>query len=294
MPKVFNLGSINIDRTISVPRFPLPGETLAGGAASEGLGGKGLNISVALHRAGLSVCHIGAVDQSDQSTRDQVVGLGLSTAALERSYEPTGQAFILLDAAKENLIVVSAGANGAISETHIELQLAAARPGDWLVLQNETNNQEFAVNFAKSKGMKVGLVPAPFDADMVRALASKLDLLVLNEIEAEQMEQALGVPVALSGVPRVVVTKGAQGATLLRDVQPVHTQGLPVTPVDTTAAGDTFFGFFLGALLSGLPDKDALCQANAAAALAVQTLGATASIPTLQEVEDFRQKGKEK
>lgn len=289
MTRVYNLGSINVDRTISVARFPRPGETIPGEDPSVGLGGKGLNISVALLRAGQAVCHIGAVHQDDHQTRDQIAALGLSTEALESSRHSTGQAFILLDDCKENAIVVSAGANRRISDAHIDKYLTQAGAGDWLVFQNETNNQEYALDLAKSKGMKVGLVPAPFDPKMVDALTSRLDLIVLNEIEAEQLEKSTGASITDLGVPLVVVTKGALGATLFRGGQSIHTKSLPVSPVDTTAAGDTFFGFFLSAILSDMSDREAMFQANAAAALSVQKMGATASIPTLHEVIEFQQ-----
>jgi ribokinase len=285
--KVFNLGSINQDKTIKLPRFPNPGETLAAQEVSACLGGKGLNISLALHNAGQVVTHIGAVHVNDIDTVSVIERFGLKTHAVERSTHSTGQAYVLLDDDRENAIVLCAGANAEISQNHITQCLRTAKSGDWLVLQNETNNQHYAVEKARARGMNIGLVAAPFDADLVRSLLDDLNLLVLNEIEAQQLEHALNTSVAAIGIPLVVVTKGVKGATLYRASTPIHIASLQVKPIDTTAAGDTFFGFFLGAVLGGLSDKDALHRANAAAALSVKTYGAANSIPTLQEVQDF-------
>lgn len=284
---VFNLGSINQDKTIKLHRFPSPGETLAAQGVSSCLGGKGLNISLALHFAGQAVTHIGAVHMNDTDTVNVIEMFGLKTDAIERSRHSTGQAYVLLDDDRENAIVLCAGANAEISQSHIAHCLGPAKSGDWLVLQNETNNQHYAVEKARARGMNIGLVAAPFDADLVRSLLDDLDLLVLNEIEAQQLEHALNTSIAAIGIPLVVVTKGAKGATLYRDGTPIHIASIPVKPIDTTAAGDTFFGFFLGGLLSGLCDKDALHRANAAAALSVKSYGAAHSIPTLQDVKDF-------
>ncbi|MEP4199369.1 MAG: PfkB family carbohydrate kinase [Aliishimia sp.] len=284
---VFNLGSINRDKTIKVPRFPRPGETIAGQEASACLGGKGLNISLALHRAGQSVSHIGAVHKDDADTVNEIEVFGLKADAIERSSHMTGEAYVLLDDDRENAIVLCPGANMEISRNHIDQCFITAKSGDWLVLQNETNNQHYAVGKARAKGMTVGLVAAPFDAEVVGSLSGDLDLLVLNEIEAAQLEQAKSTSISNIGIPLVVVTKGAAGATLYRNGLPLHIASLPVKPIDTTAAGDTFFGFFLSAVLAGLSDNDALRRANAAAALSVQTYGAAHSIPTLRDVQDF-------
>lgn len=283
---VFNLGSINRDKTIKVRRFPCPGETLAGHEASTCLGGKGLNISLALHRAGQLVTHIGAVHKDDADTLGEIERFGLKTDAIERADHATGEAYVLLDDDRENAIILCAGANTEISRSHIDQCLVTAKPGNWLVLQNETNNQHYAVEKAREKGMKIGLVAAPFDAELVRSLSQHLNLLVLNEIEAAQLEQTLATTIAKIGIPLVVVTKGGDGATLYRDGVPLHIASLPVKPIDTTAAGDTFFGFFLCAVLAGLSDIDALRMANAAAALSIQTYGAAHSIPTLQDVQE--------
>lgn len=284
---VYNLGSINRDQTIKVPRFPSPGETLSAQSSSSCLGGKGLNISLALHRAGQSVRHIGAVHEGDDETVSLIEGLGLTTDSLEVSPQPTGQALVFLDDERENAIVVCAGANQKISERHIDRCLSSAKANDWLVLQNETNNQEYAIEQAKKKSMKIALVAAPFDAHMVRSILQDLNLIVLNEIEAEQLEMELQTKIADVAIPLVVVTKGSKGATLYRDGLSSHIVGLSVVPVDTTAAGDTFFGYFLRGLLAELPDREVLEQANAAAALSVQAYGATESSPTLKDVEDY-------
>jgi len=177
MSRVYNLGSINLDRTINVSHFPKPGETIDGKVFEDSLGGKGLNVSVALQKAGQSVVHIGAVNHNDKSLSDMLDRFEIDQTFVEKSDHPSGQAYIFLDKEAENSIVVCGGANLAISHDHINQALKNGSKDDWLVLQNETNGQAKAVEIALGKKMKVALVAAPFNAEMVIELLDKIDLL---------------------------------------------------------------------------------------------------------------------
>jgi ribokinase len=158
MARVYNLGSINLDRTINVSHFPKPGETIDGKVFEDSLGGKGLNVSVALQKAGQSVVHIGAVNHNDKSLSDMLDRFEIDQTFVEQSDHPSGQAYIFLDKEAENSIVVCGGANIAISHDHINQALENGSKDDWLVLQNETNGQAKAVEIALGKKMKVALV----------------------------------------------------------------------------------------------------------------------------------------
>ena len=284
MPKIFNLGSINIDHTIKVSHFARPGETIHGQVLADALGGKGMNISIALERAGQDVIHIGAINGDDRKLVDLIRQFEIDQSSLELSNLPSGQAYIFLDANAENSIVVCAGANLAISETHITNVMSNGSHGDWLVMQNETNGQQHAAKIASEKGMQVALVAAPFNSEKVEELLDYLDLLIVNETEAAELEQAINRPVTQSGVPMVLVTKGSKGASLTHNGQGYEVAGEKVVAVDTTGAGDAFFGFFLASWISGKGEQLSLEIANKVASIVVQRVGAANSIPKQSEI----------
>ncbi len=284
---IFNLASINLDKILELERLPTAGETIAGQHSKVSLGGKGTNISVAIQRAGQDVTHIGAIHHEDTVLRQLLIEAGIGNEFVEASQELSGEAIILLDQNAENSIIVIAGANRHISESHIVQSLKNAKADDWLVMQNETNGQIKAVEIAKQKGMKVAYVAAPFETDAVRKVMNDLDLLILNETEAHQLSRSVGDLTDGQIIPKVLVTLGAAGAVLYGTDGKIEIDGHKVEPRDTTAAGDTFCGFYIAGIASGLTEQPAIKQANAAAALAVQTLGASDSIPFLKDMQEF-------
>jgi ribokinase len=166
--------------------------------------------------------------------------------------------------------------------------LAAARPGDWLLTQNETNLQVEAARAARARGLRVAYAAAPFAAEAVRAVLPHLDFLILNEVEADQLLHATRRPPGELGVADVIVTLGAQGCLWLRDGRETAFPALPVTPVDTTGAGDAFTGYVLAVLDEGMPMSEAIRLATRAAALQVTRPGAADAIPTRAEAEAFQ------
>ena len=201
----------------------------------------------------------------------------------------TGHAIILLDADGENSIVLYPGVNRDITPEAATAALASARPGDVLILQNETSAQVEAARFAREQGLFVVYSAAPFEAEAVRAILPYVDLLLLNALEAEQFAAATGQPVTASGVPGVVITKGGEGADW-RDCAGSETFSQPAFAakvVDTTGAGDTFAGYLVAALAEGLAPRAAMRLAAAAAAVKVQRAGTADAIPARAEVEAF-------
>ncbi len=284
---IFNLGSINADLVYRVPHLPAAGETLAAASVDRGLGGKGANMSVAASRAAARVVHIGAVGQDGKWAAERMLEYGVDTRHISTVAEATGHAVILLDPEGENSIVLYPGANAAIADSAVAAALAEAGDGDLFVTQNETNGQVAAAHAASAAGMRVAYAAAPFDADAVAAVLPVLDLLVLNAVEAAQLETALGKAADQLGVADVVVTRGGDGCDWYAADrgEVTHFDALPVEPVDTTGAGDTFTGYLLAGLDRGMPMAQAIGLATRAAALMVTRVGTADVIPDLLEVQ---------
>ncbi|MEO0937458.1 MAG: ribokinase [Pseudomonadota bacterium] len=285
---IWNLGSINIDRLYRVPHLPGPGETLAATAHSEGLGGKGANMSVAAARAAAHVVHIGAVGADGRWAAERLLEYGVDTRSIAEVPGPTGHAIIAVDAGGENSILLWPGANAAISEGMIGQALSQASLGDWLLMQNETCGQVHAARMARDLGLNVAYAAAPFDAQAVQELLPYLDLLVMNAVEAEQLRAATGQDAAALGVDLVIVTKGAGGCTLYRSGAHRDFPAVVVEPVDTTGAGDTFTGYVLAGLGRGEEVAQAILRATQAAAIMVTRQGTADVIPDLKDIEDAR------
>lgn len=288
---VWNLGSINIDNVYRVPHLPEAGETLSAQDFQQGLGGKGANMSVAMARAAARVTQIGAVGPEGKWTVDRLMEYGVDTRHIHTlKDQATGHANISVAADGENQIVLFPGANRKITNDMIGSALSDAAAGDILVMQNETNNQLYCAETAKQLGLRVVYAAAPFDAQAVSDILPFTDLLVLNEIEADQLVSALKRDLTDLGVASIVVTLGAEGCKWL-DVSAgseTHMPAIPVTPVDTTGAGDTFTGYLVAALDRGMPMLQALSLATQAGALMVTRVGTADVIPDLKDIEDAR------
>ncbi|MEQ9490967.1 MAG: ribokinase [Alphaproteobacteria bacterium] len=286
---IYNLGSLNIDLIFAVDRFPAPGETLTARGLTRGLGGKGANQSVAAARAGATVYHIGAVGEDGVWMKDALQGYGVDVGPVAVLPDAaSGQASVYVEPTGENMIVIHIGANGAITGGLLDPALAAAGPGDWLILQNETNFTEEAARAARNRGMKVAYSAAPFSAAAVDALLGGIDLLVMNDVESRQLAAALpGRLPDLANVDRLI-TMGKDGARLVRSGgEEITTPGFAVDAVDTTGAGDTFLGTYIAALDGGCDPETALRRASAAAAIQVTKRGASSAIPDRQTVDAF-------
>ncbi len=286
---IYNLGSINADNVYRVPHLVAPGETLAATDLTQGLGGKGANMSVAAARAAAHVVHIGAVGSDGRWASERLLEYGVDTRHISVVSGATGHANICVDADGENAIVLFAGANHAITESAIGTALAEASAGDTFVTQNETNGQAFAAQMAKSLGLKVVYAAAPFDAEAVRAVLEHIDLLVLNAVEAAQLAQETGTNLEDLGVDDIVVTQGSKGSTWYHAGHDPQMFPAPkVDPVDTTGAGDTFTGYLIAGLDRGMPMAQALGHATQAAAIMVTRIGTADVIPDLKDLEDAR------
>ncbi|MGI3184977.1 ribokinase [Nioella aestuarii] len=282
---IFNLGSINIDHSYRMAHLPAPGETIAAHSLLTGLGGKGANQSIAIARAGGVVNHIGAIGPEGEWTVDRLAADGVDVSRVARVGTPTGHAIIAVDDAAENAIILFPGANRQVTAKQVSEALSEARPGDWLLLQNETSAGVEAAQLARGKGVRVCYCAAPFDSAAVREILPFTDLLSVNELEEAQLVADLPTG-AMDGIARLV-TYGSRGAAYLAGEDVTRVEAFAVTPVDTTGAGDTFLGFALAALDARQEVEAALIRAAAAAAIQVTRPGAAEAIPTGDEVDAF-------
>lgn len=293
--KILNLGSLNIDKVYSVPHFVEAGETLSSSKMEIFSGGKGLNQSIALARAGAEVYHAGAIGEDGEELRQLMADSGVHTDYLQTLPVVTGHAVIQLTPKGQNCIIISAGANGELTEAYIDEVLSHFSAGDVLLVQNETNNVPYAIREAKARGMKVAFNASPISEELLHYPLELVDYYLINEVEGKALagEEAKGNEEILAALKKrfpnaaIVLTVGKDGVLYqYGDERASH--GIYDVPVaDTTAAGDTFCGFFLASTAKGLTAAEALRMASLASSLAVSKKGAANSIPTWSEVERF-------
>jgi ribokinase len=293
---VFNFGSINIDHVYSVPHFVQPGETLSSLDYQSILGGKGANQSIALAKANNQVFHVGAIGASDRGFVDQMKNAGVNCEFVrEMADVASGHAIIQVTPDAENNIILFGGANQTISEDQIAGALAAAKPQDWVLLQNETNAITQIIDEAHKRGLNIAFNPAPMTALVNSLPLDKLTMLIVNEVEAEQLtgqntieniKQSLKFNYPTT---QILLTLGKSGVWFIQGDIEIFCDAFKVEAVDTTAAGDTFIGFFLAAYQANQEIAQALKYACAASALAVMKSGAAPSIPSVAEVLEFLQ-----
>ena len=294
MPVLLNVGSLNIDWVYRVNHIARPGETIASLGRERFAGGKGANQSVAAARAGQCVAHIGRVGRDGQWLRELLANEGIDVAStLVDSGIPTGHAVIQVGEDGENAILLFPGANHAISETDIEAGLKNAKPGDWVLTQNETHNAAAVVAAASRRKLPLVLNPAPMTADVPELGLENVDVLIVNEVEARAMagEADAAAQAARLGerVRRAaVVTLGARGVVAAQGGRLLTVPAHQVPQVvDTTAAGDAFVGYLVASLMRHDDLETALRRAAAAAALTVATRGAIPSIPRREQAESL-------
>ncbi|MFY0989008.1 ribokinase [Halomonas sp. C05BenzN] len=291
---IHNYGSINLDHFYRVPHLVTPGETLASHDYRVGLGGKGANQSLAMARAGGSICHWGRLGRQDAWARDTLARAGVDVSHVELVDEPSGHAVIQVDDQGENAIILFPGANFGFHPQEVGSLIAATRPGDWLLMQNECNALAEVMARGAEQGLNIAFNPAPMTPEVASLPLAACRLLFVNRIEAAGLagvdettpaEALLDALAATLPDCEIVLTLGGEGAWYQAAGERLHQPALPVTPVDTTAAGDTFIGYFMAALQAGLAITDCLKRAATAAALGVQRPGAAESIPEQAEVE---------
>lgn len=290
MAKLLNIGSINIDHVYAVPHFVQAGETLSSLFMQDYPGGKGLNQSIALARAGCAVTHAGRVGTDGAPFVTFMREAGVNVDYVETVKDPSGHSIIQVTPEGQNCILLYPGANQTLNMPFMDKALSHYGAGDILVLQNEVSDISYAMQAAHARGMRIAFNPSPFDASILDLPLESVHWFLLNEVEGRMLtgkmeaEDILNEMAVLFPAARIVLTVGRNGV-LYRDRDAVFAHGIYKVPVvDTTAAGDTFTGFFIGSAAAEQPVEEALRIASVASSLAVSRPGAASSIPTLEEV----------
>ena len=297
--KVLCFGSLNIDYTYKVPHFVKKGETLASERLQVFGGGKGLNQSVALAKAGTEVYHAGSIGQDGMFLLDMLKDAGANTDFVKiLDTVRTCNAISQNDKSGDNCIILYGGANQAITREQVDEVMSHFESGDYLVLQNEINELGYIVEKAHEKGMIIVLNPSPMNEKILALPLDVINYFILNEVEAAQIlgkedkgeeswEQIADDLLKKFPQATIVLTMGSEGSVFKNQKETVCQSIYKVQAVDTTAAGDTFSGYFIGGILGGLSAKEAMDQASKASAIAVTRKGAAPSIPLLAEVQNY-------
>ncbi|TCS81158.1 ribokinase [Muricomes intestini] len=288
--KVLNFGSLNLDYVYSVDHMVKPGETLASFGMNTFCGGKGLNQSIALARAGVPVFHAGMVGGEGKLLLKACKESGIKTDYIRTIPGQSGHTIIQVDKEGQNCILLYGGANRSITREYVDEVLGNFEKRDILLLQNEVNLLDYIIDQAYERGMMIILNPSPYDSALDSCDFSKISMFLLNEVEGEQItgendaENMLEKLQAMYPKARVVLTLGGEGS-VYQYKEERYRQGIyKVKAVDTTAAGDTFTGYFISSVIDGVPVPEGLALAAKAAAIAVSRQGAAASIPSREEV----------
>ncbi|RLT43087.1 MAG: ribokinase [Chloroflexi bacterium] len=287
---ILNFGSVNIDHVYRVAHLVRPGETIASRDYRQFSGGKGFNQSIALARAGATVSHAGRIGADGVWLREQLAADGADVGFLEVIDGPSGHAIIQVEAGGENAIILFGGANRTFTPDDAAEILSHFGPGDWLLLQNEISAMPEILRLAVERGLRIVFNPAPMGAEVLGYPLNGVSIFILNEVEGEAFTGASEADAILAGMHRrfptatVVLTLGAAGCIYDDGTQRIALPAQKVDVVDTTAAGDTFIGYFLAGLSAGDDPQAALETATRAAAICVTRPGAAPSIPRREEL----------
>ena len=291
--KMVVFGSLNIDKVYSLEHFVRPGETISAMKMEQFCGGKGFNQAIALRRAGNEVHFAGAVGQDGQMLLANLERNGINRDHVKVTDGASGHAIIQLDEKGQNCIIILAGANGEITMEDVQRTLADFGAGDLIVLQNEISCVPEIIRLAHEKGLTVAFNPSPYDGKIADCDMSCVDYLLVNETEGAAMAGAAEPDAILDALHsryphlNVALTLGGDGSVYQNNQGQRFACGVhKVQAVDTTAAGDTFTGFFLSEMLRHGDAEKALRTASVAAGIAVSRKGAEPSIPLMSEVEN--------
>lgn len=287
---VVNFGSLNIDHVYAVDHFCRAGETIHTKSYTQNAGGKGLNQSIAVSRSGQKVHHAGLLGPEGTRLAELLSGSGVDLRYLKHTDVPQGHAVIQVQPDGQNCIFLYGGSNQAVTPQEIDGVLMQLNAGDYLLLQNEIANLTYLLRAAARRGLRVVLNASPISDELLNADLSGVDWLVVNEIECAAMagcgDAQAGYETLKQRYPSlgILLTLGSEGSVSWKDGTEVQQCAYPVKAVDTTGAGDTFMGYFVGCLAQGMERQTAMQYASMASAISVTRPGAAASIPLMDEV----------
>lgn len=289
--KILNFGSLNIDYVYQVEEIAKAGETVKGREKNVYCGGKGLNQSIALANAGAQVWHAGVIGMDGQILLDKLEKHGVNTEYVKTVQGNSSHTIIQVNPSGENCIIFYSDENLEVDEEYMRKILENFDAGDYLLVQNELNHTDVMMRLAKEKGLKVAFNPSPFTGDVLDYPLECVDIFLVNEIEGQQFTGMENPQYALDQMHErypnavIVLTMGKEGACCMAGDRIIMQEAQEVDTIDTTAAGDTFTGFFLAEYMRSSILETSLSLAARAAALAVTLPGASDSIPMLEEME---------
>ena len=288
--KVLCIGSLNLDMVYQMDHIVQPGETEASYGMNIFLGGKGINQSMAVAKAGANVYHAGLIGEDGQPFLDACREYGVDSRYIRKVDGKSGHAIIQIDRNAQNCILLYGGANQKLTAEYVDAVLADFGAEDVLLLQNEVNMLPYIVDKAYEKGMQIALNPSPFNEKLDAVDMGKISIFLLNEVEGFQVTGKTEPDEIIAGLlekyphARIILTLGKDGA-VYADRNQKHFQPIfKVQAVDTTAAGDTFTGYFLAGLAEGMAIPEILKMSAKASSIAVSRPGAVPSIPYRDEV----------
>ncbi len=288
--KFLVMGSLNYDYIYSMDHIVKPGETTASAGMDIVCGGKGLNQSIALAKAGLRVWHAGVLGEDGELLRKTAEEYGVCCDYLSKAQGKCGHAVIQLEKSGQNSIVLYGGSNQKFTEGYVDEVLAHFGEGDQLLLQNEINQMPYIIQRASERGMRIIFNPAPFAPEVLTYNLDKISLFILNEVEGEQMTGSMEPEQILHRMKErfpdaeIILTLGEKGSVYACAGRVVRQTAVAVEVVDTTAAGDTFTGYFLAARAKAYSVEESLQIASQASSAAVGRRGAVPSIPLWNEI----------
>lgn len=288
--KIYNLGSLNIDYVYSVEHFVSAGETLSSENMEIFPGGKGLNQSVALARAGAEVIHGGLIGDGGEFLKETMEKSGVSVSRIKRMVGSNGHAIIQVNKEGQNCILLYAGANHKINREYIEEFLADAEENDVLLLQNEISGLDVAFETAQNKKMQIAFNPSPLGENIGSLPREAVKWFFCNEIEGEALfgsREPLEIQenfIKMHPESVLILTLGSEGSMYVSKKESFFQPSFKTKAVDTTAAGDTFTGYFLSAVVRGETPRNAMEISSKAASVTVSRKGASESIPKLCEL----------
>jgi ribokinase len=288
--KILCFGSLNIDHVYQLEHITRPGETLASYGYQQFCGGKGLNQSIALSRAKSQVWHAGMAGKDGTMLLDLLKENNVNTDYVKIDDSPSGHAVIQVEKGGQNSIIIHGGTNRLITTELASNIISNFEAGDIILLQNEISSTPAIMEIASQHGLRIFFNPAPMDDSVKSFPLDLIDTFIVNEIEGAQLsgESKLGkvLEAMVSKYPAsaTLLTLGSKGAVYGHGQVRLGVKARQVKAQDTTAAGDTFIGFFISQLAKGQDIQTCLDIASKAAAISVSRRGASSSIPFLDEL----------
>jgi len=285
--KILNFGSINKDLVYNVEDFVKPGETISSRDYGLYLGGKGLNQSVAISKSGSEVYHAGCINKSDQSIISDLKKWGVNTDYINKINEATGHAIIQINRDGENSIIIHGGANNCVEKDQIDKVLSNFNEGDYILLQNEINSVNEIIEKAHKKGLRIFFNPAPYSNAVNNYSIEKVNTLIYNETEGQRLSGKKDdnqiIKTLSNKYPntRQILTLGERGSIYSFDKNTIKVKAESVKTIDSTAAGDTYIGYYISSLSKKISVEQSMKIASQAASIATTIVGGANSIPEI-------------